>query len=99
MWQLQNETLSTTAILLVALSCYLIGCVAYRLYFHPLSNIPGPKLAALTRWYECYFDVLCWPGGAYTHQVDRMHEKYGRKLHMLIHGSILLTMLKDLSCV
>ncbi|KAI0515411.1 cytochrome P450 [Xylaria bambusicola] len=47
----------------------------YRLYFSPLSRIPGPKLAALTYWYEFYFDG--WLGGKYIFKIKEFHEKYG----------------------
>ncbi|KAI1141447.1 putative cytochrome P450 [Hypoxylon sp. FL0543] len=57
------------------LVAYLIGLVVYRLYFHPLSEFPGPKLAAATVWYEFYYDGI--KGGRYTFKIREMHEQYG----------------------
>ncbi|KAJ5155604.1 cytochrome P450 [Penicillium capsulatum] len=47
----------------------------YRLYFHPLARIPGPKLTAATSLYEFYHDVIC--GGRFTFQIEKMHQQYG----------------------
>lgn len=47
----------------------------YRLYFDPLSHIPGPKLSILTDLYEFYFDVVL--GGKYLFQMEKWHQKYG----------------------
>ncbi|KAH8664069.1 cytochrome P450 [Xylariales sp. PMI_506] len=42
---------------------------------HPLSKVPGPKLAAATYLPEFYHDVVL--GGRYTHTIRKMHETYG----------------------
>lgn len=49
-----------------------------RLCFHPLSKVPGPRLAAATGWFEFYYDVI--RGGAYLSQILESHEKYGKSL-------------------
>ncbi|KAI1467491.1 cytochrome P450 [Daldinia caldariorum] len=43
--------------------------------FHPLSHVPGPKLAAATYLPEFYHDVIKF--GRYTHEIRKMHEIYG----------------------
>ncbi|KAI0964898.1 cytochrome P450 [Xylaria arbuscula] len=54
---------------------YGVALALHRLFFHPLSRFPGPKLAAITRWYEAYYDVL--QNGQYTFKIAEMHKKYG----------------------
>jgi hypothetical protein len=55
---------------------YLAVKSTYRLYFHPLSKIPGPKLAAITSGYEFYFNVI--KGGMFIWELERLHEIYGQ---------------------
>ncbi|KAH8896733.1 cytochrome P450 [Thozetella sp. PMI_491] len=43
--------------------------------FHPLSRFPGPKLAAMTLLYECWYDLILV--GKYTKAIAKMHEAYG----------------------
>jgi hypothetical protein len=61
---------ATTAII-----TYPIWLAFHRLYFSPLADFPGPKLAAATRWYEFYFDW--WLGGKYIFEIERLHKNYG----------------------
>jgi hypothetical protein len=48
----------------------------YRLFLHPLARFPGPRLAAVSRWYEGYYDVVL--GGQYTPKIAKLHKIYGR---------------------
>lgn len=54
---------------------YLAASVGRRIFFHPLSKFPGPKLAAATFLYEAYFDVIL--SGQYTFKIDELHKRYG----------------------
>ena len=58
-----------------ALIVYIIAGSIYRLYLSPISSFPGPKLAALTLWYEFYYDVVL--GGQYLFHLRDLHAKYG----------------------
>jgi len=64
-------TVAATSLLL-----YGVGLVVYRLFFHPLSKFPGPKLAAITGWYEFYYDIA--KDGQFFWKIEEMHKTYGR---------------------
>lgn len=69
--------LTTTVVELVAIGglLYTAYGAVYRLCLAPVAKFPGPKLAALTFWYEFYFDVIrC---GSYVYEIERMHKQYG----------------------
>ena len=55
---------------------YTIYGIIYRLYLSPVAKFPGRKLAALTFWYEFYYDVV--KRGEYVWEIQKMHEEYGR---------------------
>lgn len=63
-------------IVFVLWATYLVGLAVYRLYFSPVSKFPGPTLAALTLWYEFYYDVI--KEGRYTWRIRELHDKYGQ---------------------
>ncbi|KAJ5431628.1 hypothetical protein N7445_008126 [Penicillium cf. griseofulvum] len=66
---------SLSLVLTVLYGLYIIVQCVWRLYYHPLAKFPGPRLAAVTLWYECYFDVFL--GGQYFKEIDRLHSIYG----------------------
>jgi hypothetical protein len=51
--------------------------------FHPLSGIPGPKLAAATYWPEFYHDVVRF--GCYSKEIRKMHEIYGKSFAIVYY--------------
>jgi hypothetical protein len=57
--------------------------------FHPLSGIPGPKLAAATYLPEFYYDVVKF--GCYTKEISKMHEKYGEYANRQLYARSQLT--------
>ncbi|KAI1294375.1 trichodiene oxygenase [Xylaria venustula] len=67
---------------------YYLTIVFYRLFFHPLAHFPGPRLAAISRWYEAYYDVIL--GGQYTAKIAELHKIYGPispyELHVIDPG-------------
>ncbi|KAG5982001.1 hypothetical protein E4U55_002435 [Claviceps digitariae] len=64
-----------TAVAGVIWLLYAIAIAVQRLYLSPIAHIPGPRLAALTQYYEFYYDIVL--GGKYTFKILEMHKKYG----------------------
>lgn len=52
---------------------YLIATVIYRIWFHPLSKYPGPKIAAATRLWWAKQQL----GGRLPFTIHELHLKYG----------------------
>ncbi|OGM43368.1 hypothetical protein ABOM_008724 [Aspergillus bombycis] len=61
------------AILAGAAITYILWLSIYRLFFHPLSQYPGPKFAAVTNWYTAFY---AWRGDLHL-QNRAWHDKYG----------------------
>jgi hypothetical protein len=71
-------TLDFTSSLLWALyaaQAMLLAIICYRRFFHPLHEVPGPFLPAVTRLYLWYHNVI--KDGNYYKKIDEMHVKYG----------------------
>ncbi|KAI0132758.1 cytochrome P450 [Xylariales sp. AK1849] len=63
---------SPASLLLAASVLWLVSVSLYRLYLHPLANIPGPRLAAITSiWYARQIRK-----GLFNFSTD-LHQKYG----------------------
>jgi hypothetical protein len=67
--------ISPTVVWILLVVAYVVTLASYRLVVSPLAQFPGPKLAALTLWYEFWYDVV--KRGQYTFKIKEMHEKYG----------------------
>jgi hypothetical protein len=61
---------------LVAVCGWTLYITVYRLAFHPLAQIPGPRFAAASYLYQTCF---CFVGGSrFYQQIERLHKKYGK---------------------
>lgn len=69
-----NWDFSCTRLLPAAIFGVILHLILTRLVFHPLANVPGPRLAGLTKWYEFYYDVVC--NGEYLNHIELMHATY-----------------------
>lgn len=54
---------------------YVLTLVIHRLFLSPLARFPGPKLVAVSGWYELYYDAV--KKGKYLFEIEKMHDKYG----------------------
>ncbi|KAI9815380.1 MAG: hypothetical protein M1832_005519 [Thelocarpon impressellum] len=61
--------------LLAAAAVWVVGVAVYRVFFHPLAKIPGPRLAGLTHLYGTYFNAT--GGSRYFAQIEELHRRYG----------------------
>lgn len=67
------------AALLMVWVAYQVACGLYNIStLHPLSHIPGPKLAAMSILYEFWFDMV--RAGTYTQRIKEMHRVYGKRV-------------------
>lgn len=77
----------------VTIVAYYASLALYRLFLHPLAQFPGPKLAAISRYYEAYYDLIL--SGQYTPKIAELHKQYGiltsEGPSLLSPASILLT--------
>jgi hypothetical protein len=62
-------------LLLLGWLSYLVTRSIYRVFLSPIAHIPGPKLAAVTRWYEAYYEIAL--SGQYSFHINKLHDKYG----------------------
>jgi hypothetical protein len=76
---LSDSVIEIAAYVLALAALWLVVKAVQAIYnlspLHPLSRIPGPKLAAATYLPEFYYDVCKF--GCYTKEISKMHEKYG----------------------
>ena len=75
---------------------YTIYAVISRIFLSPLRNIPGPKLAALTSWYEFYFDAI--QQGRFVWKIKDLHKEYGLALLPRFKACFLMCILRRPHC-
>ncbi|KAJ3833806.1 cytochrome P450 [Lentinula raphanica] len=64
------------ALAVVVIFTYIGALALYRISFlHPLYEYPGPFLAAITNWYEAYYNIV--KEGEFISELQRLHARYG----------------------
>ncbi|KAK5057830.1 hypothetical protein LTR84_011831 [Exophiala bonariae] len=60
---------------------YIVLRAVYRLFLHPLSAFPGPRLAAATSLWKAYYQCT----GSFTHHLIDLHKIYGPVVRIQPH--------------
>ncbi|KAF2464255.1 cytochrome P450 [Lindgomyces ingoldianus] len=77
-------TIPELAVIAVAsYAAYVLLLTIYRLFLHPLAKFPGPKLAAVTSWYEAYYEIILQ--GQYSRKISELHAIYGPVIRVTPH--------------
>jgi hypothetical protein len=73
--QLVHATIKNwqTVIALALVFAFVNEYVIYPFFTSPMANIPGPKIAAMTKWWMVYIDFT----KKRTLYIHSLHEKYG----------------------
>lgn len=56
-------------------SVYMVLKCIYRVYFSPLANFPGPRLAGATYLYEFYYAAI---RAGFPSKLRSLHKTYGQ---------------------
>jgi hypothetical protein len=85
-------TAGALPVLALSLLTYAIALAVYRLYLHPLAKFPGPRIAAITSWYEGYYEVV--RNGQYSRKISKLHDEYGQyfPFWLTIHNCLFIDM-------
>lgn len=84
-------TVVTAQAVLCLFTIFILLKIVYRLLWHPLASIPGPKRAAASTLYRMYYDIHL--DGEWAYHLKNLHDKYGQ--HIRICGlSVLLRLPK-----
>lgn len=69
------NSLSVTKYAILASTLLILAGHLYQYLNHPLRHYPGPRIAALSKWYKFYFDVL--QDGGFLEHLEKLHIQYG----------------------
>jgi hypothetical protein len=81
-------TVSLQHVLLVLVAIFLTWSLCssfYNVYFHPLAKFPGPKLAAASKYWLFYQEII--RGISLSEIRDDLHAQYGTRLARFNHFS------------
>ncbi|KAF1931555.1 cytochrome P450 [Didymella exigua CBS 183.55] len=70
-------------VLAAGLLASVAALVLYRLCLHPLARFPGPRLAAVTSWYEGFYEIV--KNGQYSRKISKLHDEYGPIIRVAPH--------------
>jgi hypothetical protein len=71
-----RERIPVAAVVVALVVALLVYKIISSLVLHPLASIPGPKYAAITHYYQFYYDVI--KRGRFPWELRRLHQVYGR---------------------
>jgi hypothetical protein len=72
---LSNMLPAIGAVALIGWITIILYRIYYNLVLHPLAKFPGPKGAAVTKYWKAYIE--CILEQSFCHKVEEVHSKYG----------------------